>query len=264
MKHPTDPLPTFADGRDRIAYLLAQYKIPISIIVFSGLLWAIWARPGTPDPPPWAINVLASWMLLAMPAFMVGQKIVDWLYSPDLVRVAWVLPGHETIYRCILIPPGIWDDKEIEGASPMPVDEGWPDYIITDYEWLEDVEELRVQGCDPSMLDPGEAVAYHEQVEQYYGNYLGIRNSYAKLYARVAEIGQQAHDDGLMSVVKTKDKTLAPGTSVENLIEDTEEQLDDLPTLDDLAEIGMDEEIPGQGDAETNGHAEPVEEAAEP
>jgi hypothetical protein len=222
-------------------YLLAEYKIPVSITILAFAIWLAFGRPETPDPPDGAMAFLASFMLLSIPSFFVGKRLVDWLYNPNMVHVAVVLPGHDIVYRMVKVPPGIWAEKDVEGASPLPVDEGWGDYIVTDLEWLDDVEELTVRGCDRSQMEPGEAVANAEKVEEYYANYMGVRDAYAKLRARVASIAQDAHDDGLLASLDVTDKTIAPGVSVVDLLEEAEDDdPNDLPSLEELDSYNMD------------------------
>lgn len=254
MRVPNDPLPSFGGWRDRAAFLAAEYRIPISVTIFSAFLWLTFNEIEY-SPPDGTMAVLGSFMLLSFPGFFVGKKIVDWLYDPNMVQVAVVLPGHDIVYRCIEVPPGIWEDKEVHGASPLPVDQGWADYLVTEYEYLEDIDELVIRGCELSMLEPGEAVANAEKIEEYYRDYLQVRDSYAKLRARVASLAQDAHDDGLLAALDVEDKTLAPGVSVLDLLDKAEDGDDDeLPTIDDLQEPVGETDLNGE---KTNGEPDP-------
>lgn len=237
MDYPTNPLPTFADWRDRAAYLAAEYKIPISVTVLAVAIWATFAGPETPDPPDGTMAVVGSFALLSLPSFFVGKQIVEWLYDPNLVQVGVCIPGSEIVYRNVLVPPAIWAEKTVEDAAPLPVDEGWADYLVTDLEWLGDVEELTVRGLERSMMDPGEAAGAAEQVERYYRHYLSVRNEYAKLRATVGDVAQDSHDDALTSVMKTKSKTLAPGVDLMDVLDRAEDgDLDELADLDEIAD----------------------------
>lgn len=217
-----DPTPTFRNWKDRVTYLLGEYRVPISITIFGGGLWAIWARPQIPAPPEPVVSFILAWTVLAIPTYLIGLKIVDWIYSPDLVRVAVIRPGNDRVFQLLDVPPDIWDEAiKLDDADPMPIDEGAA-YAVTEYEWLEDIRELRIRGCEPEMLNPGDAYAYHEKVDRYYDKHVDLLAGYSKLKAVVAELIQTGHDDGLMQAISATDSSLAPNVSARELLEEVE------------------------------------------
>ena len=255
-----NPLPTFSNSKDRLTFLLAEYRVPISITMLAVGVWLAWAAPQIPDPPDQWLQFSAAWALLAIPCFFVGKRIVSWLYNPNLVNVIVATGGDVRRYTAEQVPPAIWDSATVEGPAPLPAEEGWADFVVTDYEWLDDVKELRVRGCERSMLEPGEVLASEAKVDAYYDHYVGVRNAFANLQARVQEFVQMAHDDALAQAIKTRDKALAPGVSAQDKIREAEKSgglSDDLPTLEELGDWEL--ELPDEPDPptpRTNGHQE--------
>lgn len=235
------PLPTFSDSRDRLAFLVAEYKVPITATLLAAGVWAAWATPQVPDPPEELLQFSAAWGLLSMPSFFAGKRVVEWLYDPNMVNVE-VVPGGQKKdeprnYDAQVCPPAIWASKTVEGAEPLENDEGWADYVVTDWEWLEDVKELTVRGCERQMMEPGVAVADAEKVDAYYSHYVGVRNAYSTLKARLQEFVQNAHDDAMLASIKVKDKSLAPGVSAQEQLEEAEADgilSEELPTLEEI------------------------------
>lgn len=252
----SNPYPTFATWKDRTTYLIGEYKIPISISVFAGGIWALWARPEIPSPPAWVGAVVLTWALLAIPTFIIARRVVNWLYDPPKVYVGVVRPGDPTIYDLQAVPPDLWSKAvKMDDAGPLPIEEGVADYVVTEFEWLEDIGELRVRGVEPEQLDPGEAYAYHEKVDRYYDQHVDLMAGYSKLKAVSAELIQTGHDDGLMQAIGARDEALAPNVSARELLEEIENS-DDLKDPGQILE--WEAADPDQDGPPTNGSSEEV------
>ena len=258
----TEPMPTFANNRDRLTYLLSEYRIPLSVMVLSGGLWAVWAQPQFPEPPAAAVEFFTAWILLALPAFVVCRKVVSWLYSPDWVNVGICDPGENVIYDGKKIPPEVWDEKTVVGSRPLQPDEGMFDYIVTRFNWYEDIEELEVRGVERTDMGPGEALENATRVDEYYEHMHEVRRRYARLKATVARTATEIHDAATMSMIEEREKAeLVPGVSVTAELDKAAERADEIPegpgpATDDPQHVRQhglgefDEELPHEGGVE--------------
>ena len=248
-----NPYPTFANSRDRVVWLLGEYKIPVSITIFGLGLWAAFLRPEIPTPPDWVGAVILSWTILALPCYFVSRRVVNWLYDPPKVFVGIVRPGNTTIYDLQKVPPDVWNEaKRLDDARPMPIEEGIADYVVTEFEWLDDIHELRIRGVESEMLDPGEAYAYHEKVDRYYDSHIELLAAYSKLKAVVAELIQTGHDDGLMQAIAARDNSLAPNVSARELLAEIEsnDEIKDAGEVLDWDAIEPEADTNGTGEVE--------------
>jgi hypothetical protein len=226
----SDPAPTFADNRDRITYLLAEYKVPIALVVVAGMIWMAAFTPSIPEPPEALLAGTAAAGLLAFPAFFLAKVVVGWFDTFDGYRVGVSHPGTEPIHQVWKVPSEIWDAAEIDDARPYPDVDG-VDYVVTSFEWVEDIEQLRVRGVDRAEMQPAEAWASADRVDEYYTHYLGTLRSYASLKSRVGKKVTETHDSTIMQMLGERESAeLSPGVDVTDLIEEIEsDEEDELP-----------------------------------
>jgi len=248
-------LPAFPNDRDRVTYLLAKYRIPITITVLAGGVWFAALEPSLPTPTERQQAFATAWGILAVPTYWVGLKIADYLYSEDWAFVGVTDPGEQERYDLRKVPPDLWEEATINGPTPLEPDEGKADYVVTRYQYYEELDELEVRGVPKSGMTPAEATRYETRVDQYYDHYVGVLEAYAKLKSSMAEQATRIHDETLMQMVETReDADMVPGASVTDQIAGIEEQLDDIPNgpMDDLPEqtTVLDEEL-GDIDDET-------------
>ncbi|AUX10683.1 hypothetical protein AArcSl_3076 [Halalkaliarchaeum desulfuricum] len=225
----SEPLPTFASNRDRVVYLLAEYKIPLSIMTLAAGVWAIWATPQLPEPPEAVLAGSASAAMLAFPAFFLAKKVVKWLYAPEFVTVGVADPGDGEVYEKYNVPPDVWDDADVIGAQPLSPKEG-VDYVVTRFNWMDDLGQLEVRGCDRADLTPAEAFATRKRVDEYYEHHHDLRRQFAGLKATVLGKATEVHDLTIMAMIAEREGAeLAPGVGVDELVEDLEEAADEIP-----------------------------------
>jgi len=227
----TQPMPTFADNRDRLTYLLSEYRIPLTVTFLAAGIWVIWAQPQLPEPPDAAVGFMTAWILLAFPAFIVARKTAQWLYSPDWVDVGICDPGETVIYDGKKVPPDVWEDKTVVGSRPLQPDEGMYDYIVTRFNWYDDISELEVRGVERSDMGPAEALENATRVDEYYEHMHSVRRKYARLKATVARTATEIHDSATMSMIEEREKAeLVPGVSVTDELEKAAEKAEtDIP-----------------------------------
>jgi len=227
-----EPLPTFASNWDRFTFLLAEYKIPLSVMVLAASIWTAWASPQLPTPPDSAMNASLAAFMLALPTYISGLRIAKYLYpGPPRVKVGFVLPGETFIYDGKKVATELWEEKTVVGPRPLTPDEGMFDYIVTGFEHYEEVDEIEVRGVERADMEPGEAIENAARVDEYYEHHHKIRRSFSRLKAKVLGKATDVHDLTIMSMMAEREQAdLAPGVNVTDMIEEMEALGDELPT----------------------------------
>lgn len=222
------PLPTFRDNRDRIVYLLAEYKIPLTLMLMAAGVWAAWVRPELPTPPKSAVAFSVAWFFLAIPSYFFGKRIAAYLYSPPTYTVGIADPGSSSIYAAKRVPIEIWEEKSVTGFPPMEPAQGF-DFVVTKWEWYQDIGELEVRGVDPD-LEPGAAWETASRVDELYDHHHAVKRAYSQLKGTVQRYATDIHDYTLMQfMAEEEDAKLSPDVSISSIIEEMEEDIGDLP-----------------------------------
>ncbi|MFP8952413.1 hypothetical protein ACLI4Z_05475 [Natrialbaceae archaeon A-arb3/5] len=238
LPDPERPLPTFASNRDRFVFLLAEYKIPLSVMALAlVIILTVWT-PSIPTPPAWVVHVAISAFLLAIPAYMAGLKIARWLYpGPDWVYVGVADPGtagSDTEQICEYdgkkVKPEVWDDRTEHEMSPLQPSSGRFDHIVTKFNHYEEIGELEVRGADQETLPPHEAWVNATRVDTVYEHHQSLKRRYAQLKRNVADKITDTHDATIMQEIAESEKAdLVPGVEITEQIEEMEADVKDLP-----------------------------------
>ncbi|MFC7077762.1 hypothetical protein [Haloarcula halophila] len=227
---PGTVVPTFKDNKDRLVFLAAEYKIPLSIMALAAGVWAFAVSPDLPTPTERQLTFATLWGVLALPTYWAQKQIAEYLYSPDWVYVGICDPGEEEIYHVEKVPPELWERKQVHGANPLVPDDGICDYVVVRYNYYEEIDELEVRGVAKEDMSPAEATRYEARVDEYYTHHHEVRRAYSSLKATVQRFTTQVHDDTLMRLVEEQEESqLVPGSSALELVEEIEEEIGDMP-----------------------------------
>jgi hypothetical protein len=230
--------PTFQNNRDRLTYLLAEYRVFIALVAVCALGLVAYYQPQAPSLPLWIPAVLIAALLLALPCFIAGLKIVRWLRDRFRVEVHHVNAVEDTVQK-YYVPPKIWQNKEIpeDAPDPYPIN-GGSAWAVRQYEYLEDVEQLRVEGVWLEGCRDTELMTAKKQMEDMHGwlieraeELAAIRGRWSRgaveLQKKLVNSHAEASERG--QIVQ---KTAATDT-FGDLIEDGEDY-DDAPSIHDL------------------------------
>jgi len=115
----SSPAPTFQNNRDRLTYLLAEYKVLVGGMAIAAVLLVAYYQPQAPTLPTWIPALLVGWLVLAIPCFLVGRKIAVWLRNRRWIQVHHVNAAEDVVEKHN-VPPEIWQNKTVEGPDPTP------------------------------------------------------------------------------------------------------------------------------------------------
>ncbi|WP_143825072.1 hypothetical protein [Natrinema ejinorense] len=238
MTDQPQPMPTFASNRDRLVYLVAEYKIPLSVMFLATLvILAVWT-PKVPKPPASAVHFSISAFLLAIPTYMAGMRIARYLYpGPNWVYVGIADPGtagtqteKTGLYDGKKVKPDVWEDRSEVEMSPLEPPEGKFDYVVTRFEWYEEIGEIEVRGADQTTLEPAEAWVNASRVDTIFDHHQSLKRRYAHLKRNVSEKITDVHDATIMTEIAEHEQSdLVPGVEIIEEIEDMESDVKDLP-----------------------------------
>lgn len=234
----TGPTPTFESGWDRATYLLAEYKLLISGLLLGVLGLVVYYSPSLPELPGWVGAVLVAWVLLGIPCWMVGMRIVKWLRKRNRVTVFHINAVEDEREKW-LVPPAIWQDKKVEDGEPALVNDNGA-FEVREFDWQDDAERLVVAGTwmgeatDSQLVtDRRHMKAIHDYLLDAFEQLLQLRATWSdqsiELEGRVLQDAAEARERGQML-----NKTSAADVW-ENYVDDVEMD-DDPPELIDQIE----------------------------
>ncbi|MBO4249272.1 hypothetical protein IL252_15765 [Halomicrobium sp. IBSBa] len=230
------PTPTFQTNRDRLTWLLGEYKLLVSGMILGAFGLVIYYQPQLPTPPAWIAGVLVGWLLLGVPCYLVGAKIARWLRNRNWIEVHHVNAAEDTVQKHY-VPPELWREKEIVGPDPYPIN-GGSAWAVREYEYLDDIEQVRVRGVWLEGCQDTQLMTSKKQMEDIHGwlidraeELAAIRGRWSRgaveLQKKLVTAESEANERGQMI-----QKTAAKDT-FGSLVEDGED-FDDAPTIHEI------------------------------
>lgn len=247
-----EPVPTFQTNRDRITYLLAEYRIPLSVMLLAAGVWAIWATPQLPTVPDSWLAFATSWGVLALPSYIISLKIANWLHTRDWVEVHHI-NGVEDIRKPYSVPPEIWEDKHVDGADPYPVNGGTA-YEVREYEYDAELGQLTVEGTWMEATLDSNLVTSKAMMQDVHGILLEGYMELSKLRARISRMGVDIQE----AVINEHAEAVERGVMIDR--EATREAFEDAQRDAEADEV----DIPEIGDYQDDDLAEPFEQPTQP
>lgn len=237
----------FGNWKDRLTYVFAEAQILVLGLVFSLGAALVIFRPSIPQLPPVTIGILAATMLFGPGLFGFFVWFVKKLRTRNMTEVHHVNARKDVLDK-YYVEPSIWAEKSIEGPNPYPVN-GGSGWAVQEFEWMEDLEELRVKGVwleeaqDTKLLtSKSHMEAIYEKLTESHITLHILRDSVSEFGAdiqrRIINKSAEARERG-----KMMDKA-----AVKDVFEEFEENAsgmgdDDLPTLEP-------DDLPGDLDGE--------------
>jgi hypothetical protein len=228
--------PTFDSRKDYATFLLAEYKYLIAgVVAAAGILVAtgVGELPSIPDP---VVAVAGATLLLAVPCYLAGQRIVRWLRTRHFVDVYEVNAADDVIEK-YAVPPEVWAEKRVDGPDPWAVDggDGW---AVRQFEWFEETSELAVEGVYFSSLSDDKLFTHKGYVEDIHDELPELRVQLAQLRGRVSDMSASIQQQTLNEAAEARERgTLLESDAARDAWEQAEGDLgdvDELPTIEDV------------------------------
>lgn len=233
--------PRFEGHADRIAYLLAEYRIGVYIALAALLLLSATDRLSV-SVPPWLTTTLIGFAVGIMPSLMLGKSLADrWLPDPR-VRVVEIDADGPAIepHR---VPKSLWEERETEELPIWQIREGKTDAVVTELDHVEGLDKIRVRGLNPELANPASIAARDGRLAEVFGD---LQQSARELNAQEATEGMRqinTEDRAIMEIVRAVEKgtSVDPGAFDDLIVPESEEAREkeaDMPPARDAVEDG--------------------------
>lgn len=226
----------FGGFSDRLAYVLAEAQILIAGLFFSLGAALVIFRPSLPSVPPVFVGVLAATLLFGPALFGFFVWLVKKLRQRNMVEVHHVNAVDDDLEK-YYVEPEIWAEKSIDGPNPYPVN-GGSAWAVQKFEWLEDVEELRVKGVWLEETTDTKLLTSKSHMEAIYGKLTESHIALNILRDSVSEFGADIQRHLVNSMAEARERgKMMDKTAVKDVFEEFEDDAsdmgsDDLPTLE--------------------------------
>lgn len=168
--------PKFSDGKDRAVYLLAEYKIGVMLVALAVLALFLSGRWQFPELPEWVGEWLTALAMGIIPAMVISKVLVVDKFIPDpRLKILELRPDKDesmietSTYR---VPRDVWEERKHYEGLPVLEPDGDVDCIVTQYEWDDDLSQLRVRGCNEEVADPVSIIASNGKLDKIFNDLL--------------------------------------------------------------------------------------------
>lgn len=235
--------PRFEGHADRAAYLLAEYKYGVYLAVISTVILVATGRMGLPQLPEWWHTVLEGVAIGALPAAIVAKVAIIDPWVPDPRYDVLVIEGENGLLpQSKKVPRNTWERRHDGEFDPWEPPAGPYDFVVTRFEYLEDVDELVVEGCNPEIVNPLSIISRNGMLEEIFEELQYTAAEYQRYKARERSRRieyDEKHINALFAAIE-HNLEFEPGT-IEAIQQNDEERLEEI-------EDGTDETIGERSD----------------
>ena len=252
---------TFGGWSDRLTYIAAEGQLVVLGLLFSVGAALVIFRPSLPTVPPIVIGWTAALFLFGPPLFGFWVAFVRRLREHHMIPVHHVDATGDTLEK-YYVDPETWADKNVEDATPYPVN-GGSAWAVHDFEHLEDVDELTVSGVWLSECEDTKLLTAKSHMEAIYGKLTESHIALNVMRDSVSEFGADIQKRVVNTGAEARERgTMIDESAVKDVFESFQEDIGgtgpgDLPTieLEDLADDAIVDEprSTGAGDELANG-----------
>lgn len=196
--------PSYQDSRDRLTFLLAEYKYIISLAAAAGLLVLASGFWKFPTLPP-VVTLVAKWFAVGiLPATLIAKKtVVAWFVPDNRYRVLVLDPEQGVEARDVAVPRRLWSTRRHKRGRPaITPSRGNLDAVVRTFQYHEGDEQVIVEGCNPDLANPIDVTTTDNRISKIYDVLLDkaeqLRDLRATMDSRALEI-QDANLNAVMA-----------------------------------------------------------------
>ncbi|GGN18627.1 hypothetical protein [Halarchaeum nitratireducens] len=217
----SDTSSTFGGWADRITHIVAEAQLVVLGVLFTAGAALFLFKPDLPNVPPVAISIFASLLLFGPPLLGFWITFVRRLRDARMVTVHHINGVTDTREK-YYVAPEVWETRTVDGPSPYPVNDAGA-FEVREFEYIEDVGDLRVRGCYMSQLADSKLVSVKAMLEDIHGDMIETWLAYNRLRPRISKMGLQIQGDVINKEAEADERSLMnPGSSVQERFEDAE------------------------------------------
>ncbi|GGL33922.1 hypothetical protein GCM10009037_16910 [Halarchaeum grantii] len=206
---------TFGSWSDRLTYIIAEGQLVVLGVLFMAGAALVLYQPDLPSIPPIVTGWIAALMLFGPPLLAFWITFVRRLRKARMVTVHHINGVTDTREK-YYVAPEIWEERTVDGPSPYPVNDAGA-FEVREFEYLEDVDDLRVRGCYMSQLADSKLVSVQAMLEDIHGDMIETWLAYNRLRPRISKMGLQIQGDVINKEAEADERSLMnPGSSVKD------------------------------------------------
>jgi len=179
--------PRFENARDRLTYLLAEYKVGVMLAVGAVFVLIVSGRWEIPELPRGVREFLKAFAIGIVPAMFVTKlTIVDKFIPDPRVKVIEWCPdedGKTIAVRPFKVPEDLWQDRKHEKGLPVLEPDGEVDAVVTSYEYDESLGIVKVRGASEDVADPASLMATNGKLDEIFNDLLDSKRELDEMHA---------------------------------------------------------------------------------
>ena len=244
----SDTSTTFGGWSDRLTYIMAEGQILVAGLLLSVGAALIIFRPSLPGVPPIVVGWFAVLLLFGPALFGFFVLLIKALRQRMMIEVGHV-NARQDILKKYYVSPEIWKEKTVDGPAPYPVN-GGSTWAVQDFEYLEDMDELRVEGVWLSECEDTKLYTKKSHMEAIYGKLTESHITLNIMRDSINELGADIQRKIINATSEARERgTMIDKTAVKSVFEDFEKDVEgttdsDLPNIE--VEEVADDAIPDE------------------
>lgn len=232
--------PQYDSFSDRITHVAANSQLVVAGLIVSLGIAIVWFRPSVPGVPSIVWGWFAALTLFGPPLLALFIQGARALRGRRMVEVHHVNAANDVLEKW-LVAPEVWENKNIDGPSPYPVNGGGA-WAVREFEYLEDTGELNVSGVWLSECEDTKLYTSKSHMNSIYSKLTESHIALGILRDSVSEFGADIQKKLVNSMSEARERgKMMDETATKEVFESFEDEAtslgaDDLPTLepDDL------------------------------
>jgi hypothetical protein len=186
-----------------------------------GLLVALGAGIYLFGIPGWVSTIALGLFYGIVPSVLVGGYIVKRFFPDDRHEIIELNPSNEsdqTEAKSWLVPRDVWDNRK-QGERSCYADIQGAEAIVSELEPMEDINRIRVEGCNEELADPVSTITRDGKLDKIYGDLIERAEERDKIVATVRADAlemQRSITHDIMAAVESG-TAMEPGSIEESL-----------------------------------------------
>lgn len=204
-------MPSWQDSKDRVTYLLAEYKYILSIAGLAGFTVLASGFASIPSLPPKVTLVLKWFAVGIVPAVVIAKRtIVEWFVPDNRHRVLVLNPESGVEARDVAVPRRLWTTREhTDGRPALIPSRGNIDAVVRTFDYVESEDKIVVEGVNREIANPVDATVVDGRISQIYDSLLDAREELRDLRATMDARIQQIQEANLNSLMAAWQESIA-------------------------------------------------------
>lgn len=158
--------PRFEDKADRITFLLSEYKEAVTLTLLAAIILFASGRLGLPEIPDWWVVVFEGVLIGTIPAAILSKALIIDRFIPDpRINVGVIDLPNKAIWTK-KVTRNLWNRRQSGELPVWEPEDGDLDYVVSKFDYLDDVGTLKVEGVNRELVDPLSMIVRDQHIEE--------------------------------------------------------------------------------------------------